>query len=141
MIIRTKKFNNFFQMQKAPLENTKLSRKAKGILAYLISRPPNRKTRDSHLEKQSTDGRESLKNGLSELSKLGYRIKVKVVDKGKKIIRRETFVFETPILIKNHITGNPLSGKPAVLTLEESELDASISALGIKFARIEVAES
>ena len=57
-IFRVKKNadNPFVMIDRRPIENPKLSWKAKGILAYLLSRPDNWVVRLGDLVKHSPDG-------------------------------------------------------------------------------------
>ncbi len=67
-IIRVKKCqNNFVMMDKTFLEDTRLSFKAKGILAYLLSKPDNWKVIVGNLVNSSTDGKKAIYSGLKEL--------------------------------------------------------------------------
>lgn len=127
-------------MDKHGVEDKNLSRKAKWILAYLMSKYNNWKTVDAHLVKQSSDGLISTRSGLKELSDFGYRIKVRVVSDIGKLLRWETFIFEKPVVIESDKTqnvGNIQSGKPTFLTIKENELEERITSIGIAFARIE----
>jgi hypothetical protein len=73
MIIRIEKRQHpFVQIDKRPLENPKLSWKAKGLLAYLMSRPNDWKIYMAQLVKVSTDGRVAVQAALSELRAAGH---------------------------------------------------------------------
>lgn len=127
-------------MDKHGVEDKNLSWKAKGILAYLMSKYNNWKTVDAHLVKQSVDGLTSTRAGLKELSDFGYRIKVRVVSDTGKLLRWETFVFEKPVIVeseKNQIVGNLQCGKSTFLTIKEKDLEEQINGIGIAFARVE----
>lgn len=54
------------------LEDTRLSFKARGLLAYLLSRPPGWLTSASRLAGGGPDGRERILTGLRELEAAGY---------------------------------------------------------------------
>ena len=66
-----KRKNNFVMMDKEFLENESLSGKAKGILAYLLSKPDNWKVIAGNLINSATDGKGSVYKGLAELSEHG----------------------------------------------------------------------
>jgi hypothetical protein len=73
MIIRIEKRQHpFVQIDKRPLENPKLSWKAKGLLAYLMSRPNDWKIYMAQLVKVSTDGRVAVQAALAELRAAGH---------------------------------------------------------------------
>lgn len=69
---RKNKDNPFVMMDKRPIENPKLSWKAKGILAYLLSRPDNWEIWIEDLIRRSTDGAASVRVGLKELQDAGH---------------------------------------------------------------------
>lgn len=98
-VIRVQKRpNNFVMMDKSFLEDTKLSYKAKGILAYLLSKPDNWKVIVGNLVNYSTDGKASVYAGLKELKECGYYEKVPVRnEQGTRITRWESTVYEIPI--------------------------------------------
>lgn len=98
-VIRVQKRpNNFVMMDKSFLEDTKLSYKAKGILAYLLSKPDNWKVIVGNLVNYSTDGKASVYAGLKELKECGYYEKVPVRnEQGTRITRWESTVYEIPL--------------------------------------------
>lgn len=101
-IIRVRRCpNNFVTMDKTFLEDTRLSFKAKGILAYLLSKPDNWKVIVGNLVNYAADGKASVYAGLKELKECGYYQKVPVRDeKGRRIIRWESTIYENPELPK-----------------------------------------
>lgn len=73
MIIRGERpADNFAQIHNAALADGRLSFKARGILAYLLSRPPGWKTSAERLAKSGVDGERAIKSGLKELEAAGY---------------------------------------------------------------------
>lgn len=124
-IIRTvKRDNPYAVIDKRFLGNVHLSFKAKGILAYLLSKPDNWQILVSDLIKQSTDGRDSVYSGLKELEMNGY-LERKIVRDGKgKFLGYEYVVYEAPKVqggdhpypeipyTENPYTENPDTGKP-----------------------------
>ena len=65
-------------MDKSFLEDSRLSYKAKGILAYLLSKPDNWKVIVGNLVNYSADGKASVYAGLKELKECGYYEKVPI---------------------------------------------------------------
>ncbi len=99
-IIRVRRCpNNFVTMDKTFLEDTRLSFKAKGILAYLLSKPDNWKVIVGNLVNYAVDGKASVYAGLKELKECGYYQKVPIRDeKGRRILRWESTIYEIPEL-------------------------------------------
>ena len=100
------KENPYLTMDKTALEDTRLSWKAKGILAYLLSKPDNWTVYCSELEKRAEDGERSVRSGLKELERYGYleRRRIRGNDeKGRQVFTGwETIVYERPIkLVKS----------------------------------------
>jgi hypothetical protein len=62
----------FVQIPIDLLENRSLSWKAKALMSYLISRPPNWVLNLQDLHNRSTDGKDAVRSGLQELEKAGY---------------------------------------------------------------------
>lgn len=67
-----KRENPFVQIDKNLLFDTEISWKAKGILAYLLSRPTDWQVYENEIVKHSTDGRDSVRSGIKELIAGGY---------------------------------------------------------------------
>ena len=67
-----KKKDNFTTVHNNLILDEKLSWKAKGLLIYMLSRPTGWKYKSSEIAKNSTDGRDSVRNGLKELVKNRY---------------------------------------------------------------------
>lgn len=59
-------------LQNELLRDRRLSWKARGLLAYLLSQPPGWTTRTEHLAGVAPDGRDSVRSGLRELEAAGY---------------------------------------------------------------------
>jgi hypothetical protein len=72
MIIRRKHNGNFTIVPNTLVDDKRLSIEAKGLLAYLISRPNNWTVRHSHLHKELGIGRDKLQRILRELIRAGY---------------------------------------------------------------------
>lgn len=70
--VKKNKNNPFVQMYKQPINNENLSFKAKGILAYLLSKPDDWQVYEVDLQKHATDGKTSISNGIKELIEAGY---------------------------------------------------------------------
>lgn len=98
-VIRIRKRpNNFVMMDKTFLEDTRLSYKAKGLLAYLLSKPDDWKVIVGNLVNNSKDGKASVYAGLKELKECGYYEKVPIRnEKGTRITRWESTVCEVPL--------------------------------------------
>ena len=67
-----KKKDNFTTVHNNLILDEKLSWKAKGLLIYMLSRPIGWKYKSAEIAKNSTDGRDSVRNGLKELVENGY---------------------------------------------------------------------
>ena len=97
-VIRVRKRpNNFVMLDKTFLEDDRLSFKAKGILAYLLSKPDNWKVIVGNLVKFSKDGKSAVYAGLKELKECGYYVKTPIRNEdGTRISRWESTVYEVP---------------------------------------------
>ena len=92
-----KRPNNFVMLDKTFLEDDRLSFKAKGILAYLLSKPDNWKVIVGNLVKYSKDGKSAVYAGLKELKECGYYVKTPIrSEDGRRISRWESTVYEMP---------------------------------------------
>ena len=109
-IIRVKHNQDFVVMNKTGLEDSKLSFKAKGLLAYLLSKPDNWTANISHLKKVSTNGRDSVRTGLKELEDRGYLQRNPIRNDDGTIKEWESVIFEMPV--NSPETENPTLDNP-----------------------------
>ena len=77
-IRRTKRTGNFTTVRNEYLQDVNLSWKAKGLVTYIMSLPPNWQLNLSDLKKRSKDGRDATAAGLRELITNGYCQRCKV---------------------------------------------------------------
>jgi hypothetical protein len=72
MIIRNKHKSRFTQIPNAIFEDQRISIGAKGLLVYLLSRPPNWSVQHKQLQRALGIGRKLLTKLLNELAEAGY---------------------------------------------------------------------
>lgn len=103
----------FVMMDRRPLENPALSWRAKGVLAYLLSRPDNWTVRVGDLVKRSTDGVFSIRSAIRELEAAGHVHRKEERDpKTKRIVQYVLEVYELPFATK------PLTNLPQAENLQ-----------------------
>jgi len=98
-IIRVKhnRDNPYVMINKKFLEDQNLSWKAKGLLAYLLSRPDDWVIMIGDLIDRSKDGRDAVYAGLRELERQGYIVR-RPIRNEKGVIRFwEKIVYECPL--------------------------------------------
>lgn len=101
-IIRVEKNGNYTVLHRAALNDARLSWKAKGIIAYMLSMPDDWVFYVEELIKHSSDGEKAFRSGFKELTKCGY-VKRYPVYENKKIVRWETIVYESPYTSEYHL--------------------------------------
>ncbi|NKQ22767.1 helix-turn-helix domain-containing protein, partial [Brevibacillus laterosporus] len=77
MVRIIKRENPFVQIDKTPINDDRLSWKAKGLLVYLLSKPDDWTIMIIDLIKHAKDGRDSVYSGLKELEHAGYLSRVR----------------------------------------------------------------
>lgn len=100
--VQKDKSNPYVMLNKGFLNNPKLSWKAKGLLAYLLSKPDDWKVILEHLYTQSPDGEKSVRSGINELKEYNHVMKYPVY-RGNRISHWETTIFETPFTEEQRI--------------------------------------
>ena len=96
-IIRVKKSHSYTVIDNDPLHNKSLTWAARGMLAYLLTKPDDWTVRTSDLIKQSPAGRRATNTIIKELKEAGYMTRHRVSGKGGKI-EWETEVYEKPTI-------------------------------------------
>ena len=106
--------HNYVILDKTCLEDTVLSFRAKGLHAYLMSKPDNWRVRECQLLKASTEGRDALRTAMKELVVARYVTRHPLRDKGTgQMDGWEWIVTEEPSAgPETRITGNPPGGEP-----------------------------
>lgn len=72
MVLVKKKKHSYTVISNAVIKDERLSWKARGIFAYLMSLPEDWNFHQSEIAKHSKDGKDSLRTGMNELQEFGY---------------------------------------------------------------------
>ncbi|WP_191980795.1 transcriptional regulator [Clostridium haemolyticum] len=94
--IRINKNKDYVVLNNTALNDEHLSFKAKGIFAYLMSKPDNWKCQITDLKNHAKDGTDSIRAGLRELREHGYMIKRPIKNEKNIIVAWEEILFEVP---------------------------------------------
>ena len=105
-ITKSRANDRFTIIPNEPLQRVDLSWKAKGLLCYLLSLPPDWELFKTELQNHSTDGRDSTSAGFDELVASGYIEAEEVRDDKGRFKGYSYLVHNEPI------TENPKSVKP-----------------------------
>lgn len=97
--IQKNRENPYVMLDKFSVNDSGLSWKAKGLLAYLLSKPDDWVVKEHDLVAHAKDGRASMRAGLEELIQAGYLVKYgrRRDDKGR-LYENEYQVFERPLV-------------------------------------------
>jgi len=115
MIVRSPRPTaNFTVLHNKTIRDPKLSYKARGILALLLSLPDNWRTSAEDLARTAPDGRDSIRAGLRELETFGYLRRVKHRDDNGRV-RTITTVYDRPLKLSPPAPGYPAPVNPASL--------------------------
>ncbi|HDR3303958.1 TPA: DnaD domain protein [Bacillus anthracis] len=104
---RVNKDKNYTTINNTGLKDKRLSWKAKGILAYILTLPDDWFFYREELSRHAKDGLDSLRAGMKELKEYGYLKRFPVRDDNNKIIKWETIIYEVP-------QNDPVAEKPPV---------------------------
>ena len=99
-IYRIHKEDNYVIVDKAFLLNEKISLKAKGLLALLLSYPDNWQFYEAEIVQHAADKANSLSSGLKELIENGYIVRKLGKDETGKFKGYEYHIYEKPITEK-----------------------------------------
>ena len=146
-VFRTEKVNDYAVIAKHHLRNKTLSYKAKGLMTFMLSVPPEWDFSLAGLAILASDGIDGVRSGIRELEKYGYLSRKRIRDVAGKLGDVEYTIHEIPktssggkppdtpreLPSKNslpasdsHIAQNPVLEKP---TLENPILDVPTSGI------------
>jgi DnaD/phage-associated family protein len=108
--INKDKENPYVMLDKRCINREDLSFKAKGIWAYLMSKPDTWTVMFEDIVKHSADGKDSVRAGLKELEDAGYIVKSQERNQDGTFSGYTYTVFETPNL--QPFTEKPFTEKP-----------------------------
>jgi len=120
MRVAKNKDNPYLMLNKTSIQDSKLSWKAKGLHAYLLSLPDDWKIYVEELTKHAKDGKDSTKATINELEKMGYISKNKLRDGSGRFKGYEYIIFEVSTEVieptspkaEKPFTENPETDKP-----------------------------
>lgn len=111
-IPRTKKENNFVQIDKRILNDRELSWQAKGLHTYLMSLPDNWVVNVSDLKNRSTNGRDSTGAIINELIAAGYVTRQLLQSESGKFEGYDYTIFEEKQAVYAlSVSGETVNGK------------------------------
>lgn len=91
------KNNPYVIINKAIVEDDKLSWRAKGLWLYLMSRPDGWQVYEHDLMNKGTEGRDAIKTALKELETVGYIHRTRKRNKKGQLSSYEYEVYENPV--------------------------------------------
>ena len=103
------KDNPYVMIDRRPIDNPKLSFKAKGILTYLLSRPDGWEVNLIDLANRSTEGLSAIKSGVKELKEAGHLKHAGTRNEGGQFGTVIWEVYEAP-QVDNQLTDSPQVG-------------------------------
>lgn len=114
-IIRVEKDKNnpYVQINKNVLNDPRISFKAKGLMAYLLSLPDDWEIYESEVVNHSRDGKDSLKSAIKELIETGYIERTRIRDEKGRLGAYEYTVREVSIQDGKTYVGKTYVGKSA----------------------------
>lgn len=111
MICRIHRPEHFAIVPAELVENPRLSMKAKGIMAYLLSKPDKWEVYQEDICKHCRDGREAIATGFQELIAEGYVVRGQRRTRDGRLAGYEYVVHAEPQ--KCTVNGKAVDGKPA----------------------------
>jgi len=88
--------NPYVMVDRRPIDNPKLSYRAKGVLTYLLSRPDGWEVNIGDLQNHGIEGRDALRNTLSELREAGH-LEYQQERQAGKFSTGKILVYEVPL--------------------------------------------
>ncbi|SDD69631.1 helix-turn-helix domain-containing protein [Sporomusa acidovorans] len=117
-IIRVEKQRKYTCVSNVPLQDARLSLKARGLITYCLSLPDNWTYSVSGLVKViGSEGKSSIQSALHELEACGYLIRRRLHDKNGKFTGTEYVLYEEPQIQAEQ----PFTENRSMASLEENQ--------------------
>ena len=94
--IQKNRENPYVMLDKFSVNDSALSWKAKGLLAYLLSKPDDWQVYERDIIAHARDSRDSVRAGLKELEAAGYIVREQVRNHRGRFAAKRYQVFERP---------------------------------------------
>lgn len=127
-ITKSKRKRNFTTVSNDYLRDENLSWKAKGLITYIMSLPPDWDLNISDLKKRSKDGRDSTSTGIQELIENGYCTRVLKRDEKGRVLGYDYTVSDIKEFENSDcpitdapITDNPTSDNQSLLNTNSNK--------------------
>jgi len=121
------KKNPYFMMHQQTAQDERLSFEARGLLAYLLSKPDDWQLIVADLMRAGHCGRDKVRKILAELEAFRYLEKEQIKDKSGRFSHAEYWVYERP-LTENPSTESPSTEKPHLQSIESDKVEKKDSA-------------
>lgn len=105
-IIRVEKTKGYSVIKNTILNDTRLSYRAIGIAAHLLSKPDGWHIRADYLWTNGVEGRDAVRAAMKELEECGYLVRLKTQDERGR--------WSTDLILREEPANSPTPGKPSV---------------------------
>lgn len=97
MIVRRQRLDRWTTIPNDVLRDHRLSWKARGLLAHLLSMPDGWRTSSDRLARLGPDGRDAVRSGLAELEAAGYLQRRRCQDRRTGLWSTEVIISDQPV--------------------------------------------
>ena len=127
MIIRREKNKNYSIISNECLKNAKISTRAKGMYAYIMTLPDDWVIQKGELYKHFAEGKDYLDKGFNELKKYGYIQQIRVQKENGQFAGYEYVVYEFAQNTSDEtISGNSNNGEKPLTDLPLTEYPLTV---------------
>lgn len=123
-VLRKQQKGSYTNIDNDLIDDGRLSFRARGIAAYLMSKPDDWEIRINHLTAHAQEGKAAIQSAIRELAELGYLMRERFYNRERGVVQTLTHVADYPAFANHGTPDSRLHGYEVMQDEDNSELES-----------------